>query len=579
MRNIDIIKRLYNNYTKQFLPKILLSVFFSVLVAGSTASIAWLLDPAIKKIFIDKDQTLTLVIPLIIILAFSTKGASLYFAKIILIRVGQEITKILQFQVMKSIIEADSQIVDNKHSGKFISHLTFDVGMITNLVSTVILNLTKDTFTLIGLLGVMFYQNWRLALFAIIMIPLASFAARSLGKRMGKVTTEAADRSGELTSYLLEVFKNHKIIKIFQKENFEFSRTEKFINNLKEKVIKIQTVLVRASPIMEILTGFMIAGLIFYSGKLILKNELDINSFFSFLAAMMLAYQPIRSLATLNMGINQGLAAAKRILPIIDMKNQIIETEKPNNLEIKKGEIRFNKVRFKYNDDERDVLKSIDLTISGGEMTSVVGHSGAGKSTILNLIPRFYDSNSGDILIDDQSIYKSKIFSLRSNISLVNQDTTLFDDTIKNNIAYAKLDASEDEIFEAAKLSFCDEFINKLPNKFDTIIGENGIRLSGGEKQRLSIARAMLKKSKIILLDEATSSLDAETESKIQEAIKFLTKNRTTLVIAHRLSTIMNSNKIYVVDDGKIAAEGNHQELIKSSEIYKNFYEKQLRKD
>ena len=579
MRNIDIIKRLYNNYTKQFLPKILLSVFFSVLVAGSTASIAWLLDPAIKKIFIDKDQTLTLVIPLIIILAFSTKGISLYFAKIILIRVGQEITKILQFQVMKSIIEADSQIVDSKHSGKFISHLTFDVGMITNLVSTVILNLTKDTFTLIGLLGVMFYQNWRLALFAIIMIPLASFAARSLGKRMGKVTTEAADRAGELTSYLLEIFKNHKIIKIFQKENFEFSRTEKFINNLKEKVIKIQTVLVRASPIMEILTGFMIAGLIFYSGKLILKNELDINSFFSFLAAMMLAYQPIRSLATLNMGINQGLAAAKRILPIIDMKNQIIETEKPNNLEIKKGEIRFNKVRFKYNDDERDVLKSIDLTISGGEMTSVVGHSGAGKSTILNLIPRFYDSNSGDILIDDQSIYKSKIFSLRSNISLVNQDTTLFDDTIKNNIAYAKLDASEDEIFEAAKLSFCDEFINKLPNKFDTIIGENGIRLSGGEKQRLSIARAMLKKSKIILLDEATSSLDAETESKIQEAIKFLTKNRTTLVIAHRLSTIMNSNKIYVVDDGKIAAEGNHQELIKSSEIYKNFYEKQLRKD
>jgi len=579
MSNIDIIKRLYNNYTKQFLPKILLSVFFSVLVAGSTSAIAWLLDPAIKKIFIDKDQTLIFVIPLAIILVFSTKGASLYFAKTILIRVGQEITKTLQFQVMKSIIKADNQIVNNKHSGKFISHLTFDVGMITNLVSTTILNITKDTLTLIGLLGVMFYQNWRLAFFAIIMIPLASLAARSLGKRMGKVTTEAADRTGLLTSYLLEVFKNHKIIKIFQKENFEFSRTEKFINNLKDKVIKIETVLVRASPIMEALTGIMIAGLIFYSGKLILKNELDINNFFSFLAAMMLAYQPIRSLATLNMGINQGLAAAKRILPIIDMKNKIIETEDPKNIEIIKGEIRFNKVRFKYNDDERDVLKSIDLTINGGEMTSVVGHSGAGKSTILNLIPRFYDCNSGDILIDDQSIYKSKISSLRSNISLVNQDTTLFDDTIKNNIVYAKLDASDDEILEAAKLSFCDEFINKLPNKFDTIIGENGIRLSGGEKQRLSIARAMLKKSKIILLDEATSSLDAETESKIQEAIKFLTKNRTTLVIAHRLSTIMSSNKIYVVDDGKIAAEGNHQELLKSSEIYKNFYEKQLRKD
>ena len=576
MSNIDIIKRLYNNYTKQFLPKILLSVFFSVLVAGSTSAIAWLLDPAIKKIFIDKDQTLILVIPFAIILAFSTKGASLYFAKTILIRVGQEITKTLQFQVMKSIIKADSQIVDKKHSGKFISHLTFDVGMITNLVSTVILNITKDTFTLIGLLGVMFYQNWKLALFAIIMIPLASFAARSLGKRMGKVTTEAADRTGLLTSHLLEVFKNHKIIKIFQKEDFEFSRTEKFINNLKEKVIKIETVLVRASPIMEALTGIMIAGLIFYSGKLILKNEIDINSFFSFLAAMMLAYQPVRSLATLNMGINQGLAAAKRILPIIDIKNEIMETESPNNLEIKKGEIRFNKVRFKYNDDERDVLKSIDLIINGGEMTSVVGHSGAGKSTILNLIPRFYDSNSGDILIDDQSIYKSKISSLRSNISLVHQDTTLFDDTIKNNIAYAKLDASEDEIFEAAKLSFCDEFINKLPNKFGTIIGENGIRLSGGEKQRLSIARAMLKKSKIILLDEATSSLDAETESKIQEAIKFLTKNRTTIVIAHRLSTIVKADNIFVVDGGKIIAEGNHEFLLSNSEVYKNFYEKQI---
>ncbi len=307
MSNIDIIKRLYNDYTKKFLPKILISVFFSVLVAGSTSAIAWLLDPAIKKIFIDKDQTLIFVIPLAIILAFSTKGASLYFAKIILIRVGQEITKTLQFQVMKSIIKADNQIVNNKHSGKFISHLTFDVGMITNLVSTTILNITKDTLTLIGLLGVMFYQNWRLAFFAIIMIPLASLAARSLGKRMGKVTTEAADRTGLLNSHLLEVFKNHKIIKIFQKENFEFSRTEKFINNLKVKVIKIQIVLVRASPIMEVLTGIMIAGLIFYSGKLILKNELDINNFFSFLAAMMLAYQPVRSLATLNMGNNKTL--------------------------------------------------------------------------------------------------------------------------------------------------------------------------------------------------------------------------------------------------------------------------------
>ena len=579
MTNSEIIKRLYREYTKKFVPKILLSVFFSLIVAGSTASIAWLLDPAIKKIFIDKDQTLIYAIPLAIMLAFSLKGISLYYAKIILIKVGNEITKIIQLKIMKSLIKADSETVDKKHSGKFISHITYDVGMITKLVSTVILNLTKDSLTLIGLLGVMFYQNWRLAIFAIIMIPLASIAARSLGKRIGKVTVEAADRTGALTSYLLEIFKNHKIIKIFQKEPYEFKRTENFIDDLKNKVIKIETVLVRASPIMESLTGIMIAGLIFYSGKLILKQELDINNFFSFLAAMMLAYQPVRSLATLNMGLNQGLQAAKRVLPIIDLENKIKEKENCKNLNLTNAEINFENVNFKYNEEEKKVLNSINLDIMGGEMTSLVGHSGAGKSSILNLIPRFYDCESGDVKIDSQSIYDLKIDSLRSNISLVNQDVTLFDDTIKNNIAYAKLDASDNEIFQAAKLSFCDEFINKLPNKFDTFIGENGYRLSGGEKQRLSIARAMLKKSKIILLDEATSSLDAETESKIQEAINLLTKDRTTLVIAHRLSTIMNSKKIYVVDEGKIIAQGSHQELLQKSETYKNFYEKQLRKD
>ncbi len=579
MNKIDILKKLYNKYTKKFLPRILLSVFFSVLVAASTSAIAWLLDPAIKKIFIDRDQTLILLIPVAIIVAFTLKGASLYFAKTILIKVGQEVTKILQLELMKSIIRADAETVDKKHSGKFISHLTFDITMMTNLISTVILNLAKDTLTLLGLVGVMFYQNWRLALFALIMIPLASFAAKSLGKRIGKVTTQAQERSGILTSFMLEIFKNHKIIKIFQKENFEFIRAEKFINDLKEKVVKIQTVLVRASPIMETLTGIMIAGLIYYSGNLIMQEKLEINNFFSFLAAMMLAYQPVRALATINMAINQGIASAIRILPIIEQKNKIIEKENAGKLNVSNGEIVFRDLSFKYNSEEKDVLNSINLKINGGEMTSLVGHSGAGKTTILNLIPRFYEKNKGDISIDGQSIYEVSIDSLRKHISLVNQDTTLFDDTIKNNIAYANLDASEDEIVEAAKLSHCDEFINKLPNKFDTLIGENGIRLSGGEKQRLSIARAMLKKSKIILLDEATSSLDAETESKIQQAIKFLTKDRTTLVIAHRLSTIMNSNTICVVDQGKIVTTGNHQELLAKSEIYKNFYDKQLRKD
>jgi len=293
---------------------------------------------------------------------------------------------------------------------------------------------------------------------------------------------------------------------------------------------------------------------------------------------MMLAYQPVRSLATLNISIQQGLSGARRVLPVIDDVPIIKDENYSKELIIKNGEINFENVEFKYSKNENNILNSINLNIPGQKMTALVGPSGAGKSTILNLIPRFYNAQNGEVKIDDQSIYNSTIYSVRKNISLVSQDTTLFDDTIKNNIAYANLNASQNEIIEAAKYSFADEFIEKLPNKYDTIIGENGVRLSGGEKQRLSIARAILKKSPIILLDEATSSLDAETENKIQKAISFLTKGRTTIVIAHRLSTILNSDKIYVIDRGEVVGKGKHEDLLVSSNVYKNFYDKQIKK-
>ena len=332
------------------------------------------------------------------------------------------------------------------------------------------------------------------------------------------------------------------------------------------------------SPIMETLTGIMIAILIFYSGKLIANNELSVNNFFSFLAAMMLAYQPVRSLSTLNIIVHEGLAAAARILPVVDTKNLIKNTEDAKEINIQNGDIKFKDVLFSYKKSDGDVLKKVNLEFEGGKMTSLVGHSGSGKSTILNLIPRFYDCKSGDISIDNQSIYNVTLESLRKNISLVSQETTLFDDTIKNNIKYANLDASDEEIFEATKLSHCDEFIDNLPEKYETFIGEDGVRLSGGEKQRISIARAMLKKSSIILLDEATSSLDSETEMKIQDALKILTKDKTTIVIAHRLSTILNSNKIFVIDSGKIIDYGKHEELLINSKIYKNFHDKQFQR-
>ena len=578
MNNKDILIRLYKNYTSKYLNRIIYAGFFSILVAGSTSAVAYLLDPAIKKIFIDQDQTLIYLIPIAIISAFSIKGFSLYFAKSNMIHVAEHVKKNIQSDMVKSLINADTKIIDDKHTGKIVSNLTVDTNVIVNLVSVVLLNLFKDSITLIGLLFVMFYQNWKLSLIAIIMIPFASFAAQKLGKKMGKVSTRGMESAGFLNTHLLEIFKNHKLIKIFQKENYENSRANLYLEQLKDKNKKIQVVFVRMSPIMETLTGIMIAILIFYSGKLMAQNKLDINNFFSFLAAMMLAYQPVRSLSTLNMVLNQGLSAASRILPIIDNKNKINDLESSEVLNVNKANINFKDVKFSYNEEENKVLDQINLNFEGGKMTSLVGHSGSGKSTILNLIPRFYDIESGDILIDDQSIYKTKIKSLRNNISLVSQETTLFDDTIRNNIKYAKDDATDDEIKEVAKLSYCDEFIDLLPNKYDTIIGENGIRLSGGEKQRISIARAMMKKSSIILLDEATSSLDSETESKIQEALSILTKNRTTIVIAHRLSTILNSNNIYVIDSGKIVANGRHEDLIKNSELYKNFYEKQIQK-
>ncbi len=578
MENIDIIKRLYNDYTKKHLNKIILAIVFSILVAGATSATAWLLDPAIEKIFINKDQSLIFIIPLLIIIAFATKGISLYLAKVLMIKTAEEVKKNIQIDMLSSFIKADTEKIEDKHSGKYISNLNFDVNQITGMLSNAVLSLFKDGLTLIGLLFVMFSQNWRLSLIALIMLPIATITAKKLGKRIIKVATEAQEKSGDLNKYLIDLFKNHKIIKIFQRENYEHERSEKFVNDLKEKSIKIATVFIRSTPIMEVVTGIMIAILIFYSGKLIMNDQLSINNFFSFLAAMMLAYQPVKSLATVNVAFGQGLSAGKRILPIIDQQNKISTNENGKILDISNASIKFQNINFSYKSNLKNiVLKDINIDIAGRKMTALVGHSGSGKSTILNLIPRIYDADSGEILIDNQKVQNLNLKSLRKEISIVDQNTTLFDDTIFNNIKYAKPEASDEEIFTAAKISMCTDFILKLENKFQTVIGENGVKLSGGEKQRLSIARALLKDSKIILLDEATSSLDSETEEKIQKAIEKLTKNKTTVVIAHRLSTILNSEKIYVVDKGSVESSGKHDDLIKNSLLYKNFYERQIK--
>ena len=573
----SIIKRLLKEYVKKRINKIYIALALSIIVAGSTAATAWLLDPAVKKIFIDQDPTFSWLIPILIIIAFSTKGISLYIARINIIHVGQNISGELQKQVTQNILTSDIQTLDNKHSGKYISNILFDAGQVQHLVSVGVLNLMKDSFSLIALLSVMFYQNWKLSMFAIIMMPLSVGLAKSLGKRLGKATTQAMEISGGLTTFLSEILKGSRMIRIYQKEILEGNKGRSIINSYVEKNIKIASIIIRATPIMEILTGIMIAGFIFFSGKLIATGELGVNNFFSFLAAMMLAYQPIRSLATINMVAYQGSSAAKRIFAIIDAPIKVKNDISNPDIIIKQSNINFKEVSFKYPSSKEEVVSKINLDVKGGAMTAFVGHSGAGKSTVINLLPRFYDPQNGEIYIDGQNIKKVTLVSLRKNISLVSQDVILFDDSIRANIAYANLDASNEEIISACKNAAADEFIKSLPDGYETIIGENGVRLSGGQKQRISIARAILKKSPIILLDEATSSLDADSEEIVQNAIMNLTKNKTTLVIAHRLSTIHNADKIYVFKEGQIIDSGNHSELIENCGEYKSLYQKQLK--
>ena len=571
-----ILLRLYRTYIKKHFKRLLLALLLSFGVAASTASIAWLLDPAIKKMFMEQDKTMMLLIPMGIVLAFITKGSTLYTARKTVIKIGNEIVQTLQIQLVSSVLKSDVHTVESKHSGKHLAHFLYDVGLVNQLVSAGVLNLMKDSLTLIVLICLMFYQNWKLAFLALIMMPLAALVAKSLGKRIGKAVTKSIEINANLTSFLTEMIKGSRMIKIYQQEKFESERSNKIIASNVDIKNKIGFIMIRATPLMELLTGIMIAGFIYYSGFLISSGEMGINNFFSFLTAMMLAYQPVRSLATINMLFYQGAAGAERVFEALDVEPDIKEVVSAPNLKINKGTIELKNVSFVYPKTDVAAINNINVVIEGGSTAALVGHSGVGKSTIINLLPRFYDPKEGGVYIDNQNISDISLSSLRKNISMVSQDTILFDDTILANIAYANFGASKEQIKKACDFAAASDFIEKLPKSYETVIGENGIRLSGGQKQRISIARAVLKDSPIILLDEATSSLDAESEEKVQNAIINLTKNKTTLVIAHRLSTIIRSDKIIVMNQGKIADIGTHADLLKSSTIYKNLYSKQL---
>ena len=575
MTKLELINRIFKTQVKKYIPELSITFIFIILTSLTTAATAWLLDPAIKEIFENKNTKMLYLIPVAIVFTFIIKAFSIYGTRIITIKVGIKIIKNIQTLMAQKFLLSDISHITKKHSGKYLSNFTNDTKILFDVLTGVVVTLFKETFTLIALLGLMFYHDWQLSLLAIIMIPIAAISSKNIGKKMGKKVHISLEASDKFMKFLSEIIKGSWLIKIYQKEEDELKKISMIIDERFKAIRKVEQTRLGAGPIMEIISAIAIAIVVFFAGYRSLQGAVTLGEFISFLAALMLAYQPVRALAGINVGIQEGITAAKRIYEIIDQKNEIYNDKNAPSLKLKNATLEFKNISFTYPDGTH-ALKNLSAKIDGGKKVGLVGISGSGKTTFLNLIPRFFNLKHGAIFIDDQNINNINLNSLRKEISLVSQDVILFDDTIKSNILYGNASASDDEIINACKFAAAQDFIEKLPNKYETIIGENGMKLSGGQKQRLSIARAILKDSSIILLDEATSSLDSESEAVIQKAIENLTKNKTTIIIAHRLSTIMNCDKILVFESGQIVAEGSHQFLVNNSSIYKNLYEKQI---
>jgi subfamily B ATP-binding cassette protein MsbA len=575
MNKLDLVKRIFKTQVKRYIPELSLTFLFIILTSLTTAATAWLLDPAIKEIFENKNMKMLYIIPIAIIITFIIKAFAIYGTRIVTIKVGIKIIKNIQTLMAKKFLLSDISHITKKHSGRYLSNFTNDTGVLYGVLTGAVVTLFKESFTLIALLGLMFYHDWQLSLLAIIMIPIAAISSKNLGKKMGKKVSISLEASDKFMKFLSEIIKGSWLIKIYQKEEEELKRISMIIDERFKAIRKVEQTRLGAGPIMEVISAIAIAVVVFFAGYRSMQGAITLGEFVSFLAALMLAYQPVRALAGINIGMQEGISAAKRIYELIDQKNEIYHDENAPSLKLINASMEFKNISFTYPDGTQ-ALKNLSAKIEGGTKVGLVGVSGSGKTTILNLIPRFFHLKNGSIFIDKQNINDINLNSLRKEISLVSQDVILFDDTIKANILYGNALASNEEIIKACKFAAAQDFVEKLPNKYETIIGENGIKLSGGQKQRLSIARAILKNSSIILLDEATSSLDSESESVIQKAIENLTKNKTTIIIAHRLSTIMNCDKILVFENGKIIEEGKHEFLVNNSLTYKKLYEKQI---
>lgn len=577
-----LMRRLVGRYVRPYFGRLFIAVILMAISAACTGALAKLMEPVLDEIFVSQDKSQLYFIATLIFGVFVIKGVSTYGQGVMLEWVGQRVIADLQKQMFCHLMQADLSYFTSQSTGSLISRFTNDVGLLKNSVSSVLTGMGKDSLTLVALVGVMFYQDWALASVAFFVFPLAIYPVVRLGKRMRKFSTGTQEYMGIFTSHLDQTFQDMRTIKAFQLEG----RKANFAIDLIERVFKLTFKATRvrnaSRPLMEILGGVAIVIVIFYGGLQVIEGVRSTGSFFSFITALLLAYEPMKKLAALNTNLQEGMSAATRVFHLLDHHHKIDNDSEAVDLEIKKGEIVFDDVSFGYlPDGGRDkpeiwALNHVSLKVPAGKTIALVGPSGAGKTTILNLIPRFYDVHSGSVKIDGQDVRKVTIESLRDSITLVSQEVGLFDLTVRENIAFGKPGASEDEIIKAAKAAAADEFIRALPQGYETIVGERGVMLSGGQRQRIAIARALLKDAPILLFDEATSALDTENERLIKQAISRLTKGRTTIMIAHRLSTIMQADLIYVIVGGRVVEQGTHSELVKNDGVYARLYHLQF---
>ena len=567
--------RLVRDHVRPHMGRLALAVLCMAFAAGSTAALAYLMEPVLDQIFLEKDRTLLIVVPIAVIGITLIRGAATYGQAVLMAFVGQRVIADLQSRIFAHILRFDLAFFQDTASGRLVSRLTNDVNMMRNAVSNALTGVVKDTLTLLFLVGVMFEKDWKLALIACVVFPIAIYPITKLGRRMRRVSTSALNELGLFTARLNETFQGARHVKAYNRERFESARTDRLIESVFRLIFKQQRVRAAATPIMETLGGIFIAVLILYGGWQVIEGALTPGAFFAFVTAMLLAYRPLKALANLNASLQEGLAASQRVFDLLDTEPHIAEAPDARPLRVRGGAVALDRVGFTY-PNGAPALLDVTLDIPAGETVALVGPSGAGKSTVLNLIPRLYDVDEGTVSIDGTDVRTATVESVRDAVALVSQEAVLFDDSIRANIAYGRIDASDDDIVAAARAAGAHRFIEELPNGYDTIIGEHGVKLSGGQRQRLSIARAMLKDAPILLLDEATSALDAESERQVQEALRGLMQGRTTLVIAHRLSTVREANRIYVLENGRLAETGTHRSLLAANGVYARLHAMQF---